>query len=99
MISHPIRTAMIKTVRKHILLTLLLIVFAIGSVAVAVIPPLVLEKIVFSLTDKGQISWSLALIYFAFIAFSGVVDAFRSALITAFGQKTTEKLRSMMTGK
>lgn len=99
MIKRPITHATFHTLKKHFILSLFLILSIIGSVVLSVIPPLVLKEIVASIVDDRNISIKLSLIYFAFIAFSGVVDALRSALITAFGQKTTAYLRIMMTKK
>ena len=53
-----------ETVKEKKLLCFFLMVTVIASVATALLPPLVLEKIVNALTAKKSIRFSMALLYF-----------------------------------
>ena len=87
------------TIKRHGLLTAGLIAAIYGSVAFALIPPLVLEGIVNRLTEKQPITISLALLYFAMLAASGLFDTSKEVMITIFGQKITRGLRHEMCAK
>lgn len=99
MFKRPIVYSVLHTIKNHKLLTFALVLTIIGSVAFAVIPPLVLEKIIFEMTENGTMHLYFALYYFAFLALSGITDALRGGLIASFGQKTTAKLRGLMAEK
>lgn len=81
------------------LLTLGLLLAVAGSIAFALLPPLVLEAIVNALTNGGTVSLQLALLYFGAAAASGLFDAAQAFLITVFGQKITRALRHAMCAK
>lgn len=81
------------------LLTLGLLLAVAGSIAFALLPPLVLEAIVNALTGGGTVSLRLALLYFGAAAASGLFDAAQAFLITVFGQKITRALRHAMCAK
>ena len=69
------------------------------SVLLALLPPLVLERIVDSLTAGGGVQLAMAVFYFAALALSGIVDSAKELLIAAFGQKITHAVRSRMCAK
>jgi ABC-type multidrug transport system fused ATPase/permease subunit len=87
------------TIRKQKLLTMGLAAAICGSVAFALIPPLVLEKIVNMLTGGYSAPLSLALLYFVMLAVSGLFDTCKEVMITVFGQKITRGLRHEMCAK
>ncbi|MDD6212930.1 MAG: ABC transporter ATP-binding protein [Clostridiales bacterium] len=77
-----------------------LLLFVIGvSICFSLLPPLVLERIVDTLTAGEEIALSIAVAYFVMVAFSGLLDAAKESMITAFGQKTTHRIRSVMSEK
>ncbi|MGN1140417.1 MAG: ABC transporter transmembrane domain-containing protein [Oliverpabstia sp.] len=88
-----------KTIRKYSWLNMLLILTIVFSIGFSLLPPLVLEKIVDTLTSGEKIMFSMALGYFWIIAISGLLDAAKESLITAFGQKVTHQIRSAMSEK
>lgn len=90
-----IRT-MLKQNKK--LIVLLIIVIS-GSILAALIPPLVLEKIVNHLSTKQSISFLLALSYFLCIVVADVLESLQNACITIFGQKMTHVIRSALCQK
>jgi len=80
-------------------LTLGLLVCIAGAVGFALLPPLVLERIVNRLTAGQTVALRLALLYFGVLAISGVFEATQNVLITVFGQKVTHGLRRQMCRK
>ena len=70
-----------------------------GSVVLALVPPLVLERVVDHLTAGEAVSFVLALCYFLTLALSSVVDAGKETIITVLGQKLTRGLRHAMCAK
>ena len=88
-----------QTLKKNILLLVVLIAAIIASIAVSVTPPLILQYIVDSLVSGSFSAYPLltaGILYFALNAGSGLVDALKETLITVFGQKITHGLRSAM---
>lgn len=77
----------------------LTILTIIGAIAAALFPPLVLERIVNSLTTQQQIPLYLALTYLGLLAISGLLESGQNVMITMFGQRVTHGLRSEMCGK
>jgi ATP-binding cassette subfamily B multidrug efflux pump len=77
-------------------LTALVILLAVVS---ALFPPLMLERAVNDLTQGRAVPLSLALVYFGFIALSGLLESGQNVMITVFGQKVTHGLRSALCRK
>lgn len=88
-----------RTIRKNMWLSVLLILTIVFSICFSLFPPLVLEKIVDTLTVGEQILLPMAVGYFGIVAASGLLDAAKESLITAFGQKVTHQIRSAMSDK
>ena len=80
-------------------LSFLLLAAIAGSILFALLPPLVLERIVDALADREQVTVSLAVGYFLLVAASGLLDAAKESLITVFGQRVTHRIRSAMSAK
>ena len=70
-----------------------------GAVISALLPPLVLERIINLLTAGNAVSLSLAILYFVLLAFTSILDCFRESLLVIFGQKITHRLRSVLCEK
>lgn len=94
-VAHIIGTA----IRKHRGLSILLVITIVLSILFSLLPPLVLEEIVDTLTEGNRILLSMAVGYFSIVAVSGLLDAAKESLITAFGQKVTHQIRSAMSEK
>lgn len=97
--SNSIFTVLGKTVKKYPWLIIFMILSIIGSIVLALIPPLVLERIVNLLVGKQEVGIYWVLIYFLFIALAGITDAGKEGAITIFGQKVTHSLRTLMVNK
>jgi ATP-binding cassette subfamily B multidrug efflux pump len=77
----------------------LTVIVILMSVAAALFPPLVLERVINRLTAGQSVAASLAFLYFGLIALSGVLESGQNVMITVFGQKVTHALRSAMCAK
>ena len=94
-----LRSALKGVVSGNRALTAGLAAVIIADVVLALAPPLVLEKIINRLTAGQSAAAAMALLYFAFVALSGVFDSAQAVLITVFGQKMTRRLRHDMCRK
>ena len=70
-----LRTALKGVVKDNAALTWGLAAIIAADIVLALVPPLVLEKIINLLTGGSGVAVSLALLYFLFIALSGVFDS------------------------
>ena len=74
-------------------------VTVIGAVISALLPPLVLERIINRLAAGNRITLPLVISYFVLLAFTSILDASRESLLVVFGQKITHGLRSTLCEK
>ena len=70
-----------------------------GAIAFSLFPPLILGKIIDSLTAGQSVSIGMAGLYFALLALAGLLESLREGGLTLFGQKITHALRSRLMGK
>ena len=76
------------------------IVFAVaGAVVTALIPPLILAKIVDTVTAGKAVTFWVIFLYFAMLVLTGFMESAREGLLTVFGQKITHALRSSLMEK
>ena len=80
-------------------LSLGILLSVLGSVVMSLIPPLVLGRVIDTLTLGDGISVPLIISYFAFIALTGILDSLRESLLIVFGQKITHSLRTSLSEK
>ena len=92
--SHNVVSIILHTIIKRKWLSLGIIISVCGSVITALYPPLVLGKIVDTLTTGSQMPVYLVFLYMAFTVITGLMEATREGLLTVFGQKITHALRS-----
>lgn len=92
--SHNVVSIILHTIIKRKWLSLGIIISVCGAVITALYPPLVLGKIVDTLTTGGQMPVYLVFLYMAFTVITGLMEAAREGLLTVFGQKITHALRS-----
>ena len=83
----------------HHLLTLGTILCAAASVAATLIPPLLLARLIDSLTAGVPLTSLAVLAYFGSLALGGVLSSAQESLLVLFGQKMTHALRSEMSRK
>ena len=92
--SHNVVSIILYTIIKRKWLSLGIIISVCGAVITALYPPLVLGKIVDTMTTGSQVPVYLVFVYMAFTVIAGLMEATREGLLTVFGQKITHALRS-----
>ena len=92
--SHNVGSIILHTIIKKKGFSLGIIVSVCGAIITALYPPLVLGKIVDTLTTGSQMPVYLVFLYMAFTVITGLMEATREGLLTVFGQKITHALRS-----
>ena len=96
---HEILTAVGSICTQNLLLPIALVITVVGAVVTALVPPLILEKIVDGLTAGNPMPIAQAFSYFGVVALAGLLESTRESLLTVFGQKLTHGLRSQMCEK
>ena len=97
--KNQVKKVIWKTVLQQKWLSIGIVLAVIGAVVTALIPPLVLAKIVDTITaGKNVVFWSI-LLYFVMLALTGIMESAREGLLTVFGQKITHALRSSLMEK
>lgn len=91
--------ALKSAVRSHRLLAAGTLMCVAGSVAASLIPPLLLARIIDSLTQGTSLTFLAVLMYFISLAAEGIFSSLQESLIVLFGQKMTHALRSEMSEK
>lgn len=70
-----------------------------GAIVTALIPPLVLERILNTLTEGKRPGIMLVSAYFGIILMAGLAESARESLLSVFGQRITRSLRHELCGK
>lgn len=96
---HEILTAVGSICTQNLLLPIALAITVVGAVVTALVPPLILEKIVDGLTAGNPMPIAQAFSYFGVVALAGLLESTRESLLIVFGQKLTHGLRSQMCEK
>ena len=96
---HEILTAVGSICTQNLLLPIALVITVVGAVVTALVPPLILEKIVDELTAGNPMPIVQAFSYFGVVALAGLLESTRKSLLIVFGQKLTHGLRSQMCEK
>ena len=96
---HEILTAVGSICTQNLLLPIALVITVVGAVVTALVPPLILEKIVDGLTAGNSMPIVQAFSYFGVVALAGLLESMRESLLIVFGQKLTHGLRSQMCEK
>lgn len=90
-----VRTA----VRTHRILSVGTVPCVAASIVSSLLPPLLLARVIDSLTAGLPLSFTAALLYFGSLALEGVLSSAQETLLVLFGQKMTHALRSEMSRK
>ncbi len=70
-----------------------------GAVAVSMLPPLVLGRIIDRIAGGDFPGFSMAAEYFLLILLTGALESLRESFMTVFGQKMTHAFRSKLSNK
>ena len=92
-------TAVKEAAVSHRLLTIGTILCVAGSVAVSLIPPLLLARVIDRLTGGLSLTFAAVLLYFGSLVLEGIFSSAQETLLVVFGQKMTHALRSEMSRK
>ena len=84
---------------KNAVLSIGTIAAVAGAIVTALIPPLVLERIVNTLTEGKRPGIMLVSAYFGIILMAGLAESAREGLLSVFGQRITRSLRHELCGK
>lgn len=94
-----VRDVILRTVKTQKLLSAGIVITVVGAIIAALIPPLILARIVDTITEEKGAPLFLVLCYFGMIVITGMTESAREGLLTVFGQKITHALRSSMMKK
>ena len=94
-----VRTVIWNTVKCQKWLSAGILCAVVGAVVVALLPPLILGKIVDTITAGRMVPFAIILLYFGMLALTGITESIRESLLTVFGQKITHALRSSLMEK
>lgn len=94
-----VRNILIDTVKKQKWLSSGILIAVLGAIGASLIPPLLLGKIVDSITAGHAVAFSFFVLYFVVLALTGFMDTARESLLIVFGQKITHALRSRLMEK
>ena len=83
----------------HKMLSAATLLCAAASVLASLLPPLLLGRVVDTLTGGAPVVLSAALLYFASLALEGALNSAQETLLEMFGQRMTHALRSEMSEK
>lgn len=92
-------TAILQAAKTHRWLSLGTALCALSSVAVSLLPPLVLGHLIDRLTVGLPFPFYLALVYFGSLVLEGVLTAAQETTLELFGQKMAHALRTEMSKK
>ena len=88
-----------RTVKKKSFLSAGIVFAVAASVVTAMLPPLILGKVIDMITAGQEPALILIFSYFGLTALTGFSESFREGLLTVFGQKITHALRSSLMDK
>lgn len=97
--KQQVRSVIWKTILRQKWLSVGIVLAVVGAVVTALIPPLVLAKIVDTITAGKAVTFWEIFLYFAMLALTGIMESAREGLLTVFGQKITHALRSSLMEK
>lgn len=97
--KRQVKTVIWQTVKKQKWLSIGIVLAVVGAVVTALIPPLILARIVDTITGGNKAAVYILVLYFAMLALTGFMESAREGLLTVFGQKITHALRSSLMEK
>ena len=97
--DHGVFAAVRMAAASQRLLTVGTVLCVAASVAAALLPPLLLARVIDRLTAGFPLSFLAVLLYFGSLALEGVLTSAQESLLVLFGQRMTHALRSEMSRK
>lgn len=87
------------SVKKQKLVFVGIIIALTGAIVFALVPPLILARIIDIITAGNSLPMLLILVYFGYTVLTGLSESIREGLLTVLGQRITHSLRSAMMDK
>lgn len=97
--NHQVRTIIFETVKRQKILSIGILAAVIGAVVTDLLPPLILGRIIDTITAGKAVTFVMIVLYFGLLALTGFAEAAREGMLTVFGQKITHALRSSLMEK
>ena len=86
----------LNTIKEKWLLTAGIAITVVVAIVMALFPPLILAKIIDTITSGTMPTFYMVLMYFGFLLITGLMESARETFLTVFGQKITHSLRSAL---
>lgn len=97
--SKSVGRVILNTIKEKWFLTAGIAVTVVGAIVTALFPPLILAKIIDTITAGTMPAFYMVLMYFGFLLITGLMESTRETFLTVFGQKITHSLRSALMDK
>lgn len=97
--NRSVGRVILNTVKEKWLLTAGIAITVVGAIVTALFPPLILAKIIDTVTSGTMPTFYMVLMYFGFLLVTGLMESARETFLTVFGQKITHSLRSALMDK
>ena len=92
--NRSVGRVILNTIKEKWLLTAGIAITVVGAIVMALFPPLILAKIIDTITSGTMPTFYMVLMYFGFLLITGLMESARETFLTVFGQKITHSLRS-----
>lgn len=97
--NRQVNRIIFQTVKKQKILSVGILCAVVGAVVAALIPPIILAKMIDRITAGKTADFGMILLYVVMLWLTGVMESARESLLTIFGQKMTHALRSSLMEK
>lgn len=97
--NRSVGRVILNTIKEKWLLTAGIAITVVGAIVTALFPPLILAKIIDTVTSGTMPTFYMVLMYFGFLLITGLMESTRETFLTVFGQKITHSLRSALMDK
>lgn len=94
--NKSVGSVILNTIKEKWLLTAGIVITVVGAIVTALFPPLILAKIIDTITSGTMPTFYMVLMYFGFLLITGLMESARETFLTVFGQKITHSLRSAL---
>lgn len=97
--NRSVGRVILNTIKEKWLLTAGIAITVVGAIVTALFPPLILAKIIDTITSGTMPTFYMVFMYFGFLLITGLMESTRETFLTVFGQKITHSLRSALMDK
>ena len=97
--KNQVKNVILATIKKQKVLSVGIVCMVTGAVVLALIPPLIIARIIDTITAGKTVGFYFIFFYFAMLALTGIMESVKEGFLTVFGQKITHALRSSLMEK